>query len=448
MAGKSKSDSLTVLGLKKLIAEAQRAIASGEKTPPCKIACGFGLSLSVHSEHAGYWKLPYRLGGKQKTASLGVCNLAKPDLAIARDKAIKAKAMIADGIEPKIQKAKPATAEEDTFKSVALAWHNKTFQSGKWKAAHAATIMKRLNAEIFPTLGNRAVQSLRTLDLLAPLNVIVERGSIDLAKTCRQYITSILRYAVQTGRITQNPALDLAGAIVSRKSVHRPALPLSRLPELLERLANYKGSHIAKLATQFALLTGARSSEFRYARWDEFDFEKETWTIPEQRETIEGVKFSERGEKMNRERIIYLPRQAIEVLQAIRLINGKYKFVFNGQRKNTPISENTVNLVLQRMGYDTKKEVCLHGFRTMLVSSLNESGQFSPDAIERHIGHEGKDKIRGIYNRAAQYMAERRRLLQWWADYLDTLKAGFTAPDDFKPTTVSIHAPLLKIVAG
>lgn len=445
MAGKSKSDNLTALGLKKLIAEAQSAIASGEKAPPCKIACGFGLSLWIQSESAGYWKLPYRLDGKQKTASLGVCNLAKPDLAMARDKAIKAKALIAEGVEPRKSKIEPVE-EENTFKGVALAWHSKTLQSGVWKAAHAETILKRLHSELFPTLGRRSVQSLKTLDLLPPLNAIVERGAIDLAKTCRQYINSILRYAVQTGRITQNPALDLAGAIVTRKSVHRPALPLPRLPEFLERLANYKGSHIAKLATQFALLTGARSSEFRYARWGEFDFDQKTWTIPEQREPVEGVKFSERGEKMGRERVIYLSRQTVEVLQAIQAINGQCAFVFNGQIKGTPISENTVNLVLQRMGYDTKQEICLHGFRTMLVSSLNESGQFLPDAIERHIGHEGRDKIREIYNRAAQYMAERRRLLQWWADYLDAAKSGYIAPNEFTPETdTTPHT--LKIVA-
>jgi len=162
--------------------------------------------------------------------------------------------------------------------------------------------------------------------------------------------------------------------------------------------------------------------------------EKGIWTIPEEREAVEGIPNSTRGEKMRRERIIYLSRQAISIIKDMQVINGRSTFVFQGRKMGSPLSENTVNKALQKMGYDTTKDICLHGFRTMMVSSLNESNRFSRDAIERHIGHEGgsSNRVEQIYKRNALYLAERQRMLQWWADYLDANSAGkYIAPEDF-----------------
>ncbi|MBM5572245.1 tyrosine-type recombinase/integrase [Deefgea chitinilytica] len=449
MAGISKSDNLSVLALKKKIGQAQEYIASGLKSPPCKIACGFGLSLWVMGD-SGYWKLPYRYQGKQKTISLGVCNLSKPDLADARARALKAKEMLADGVEPttakKAREEKVAAElyqQENTFEAVARAWHKKEVKSGTWIPSHAERIMKRLIADIFPIIGNRAVDSLATHDLLQPLTFVAQRGTYNLAKAYRQYITVIMRYAVQIGRIKSNPALDLQGAIPTRKPVNRPALPLSELAELMSRINAYQGLVTVKTATKFALLTGARSSEFRFARWTEFDLDKAIWTIPGEREEVEGVPNSVRGEKMRRERIIYLSHQAIELITLLRKLNGDAVFVFQGRKLGTPISENTVNNMLKKIGYNTASDICLHGFRTMMVSSLNESNRFSRDAIERHIGHEGGsgNRVEQIYKRNALYLAERQRMLQWWADYLDANSQGrYIPPDEFSNAAIGMQA--------
>ncbi|WP_273432266.1 integrase arm-type DNA-binding domain-containing protein [Chitinibacter tainanensis] len=457
MAGKSKSDTLTVAELKSTIKAEQLAIDSGEAKAPRKIACGFGLQLWVMggAGTALYWRLPYRYAGKQKLLACGVCDPAKPDLSEARQRAREAKDLIAAGTDPnqarQEEKRAQIYAAANSFEAVALEWYAKELKGSGWTEDHAETILQRLKANVFPLIGSAPIESLKTRDLLHPLQLVAKRNALDLAKRLRQYITAVMRYAVQTGRIETNPAHDLQGAIATRKAKHHAALPLTRLAELVAKIDDYKGLQVAKLATRFALLTGARSSEFRFARWDEFDLAAGTWTIPEQRSEVDGVKFSGRGEKMSRERLIYLSRQTVALLQELRAINGRAVFVFEGQKRGAPISENTVNLVLRKLGYNTQQDICLHGFRTMMVSSLNESLQFTHDAIERHIGHEGKaregEAVAGIYKRKAQYLTERQRMLQWWADYLDASSKGpFIDPSEFKSEAIP-DAPKLRIVA-
>jgi len=393
---------------------------------------GGGLYLLVKKNGSKIWRFKYtKPSGKAGLLSFGAYPAV--GLADARTMREEIKALLARGIDPQEHKQQQIAASihtaVNTFESVALEWHAKELASSNWSEDHAGRIMQRINADLFPSIGKRPIESLKTRDLLIPLQLAVSRDVLDLAKRLRQYMTAIMRYAVQTGRIESNPALDLQGAVATRKTKHYPALPLSRLSELVQRIDNYNtGSHVAKYAPLFALLTGARSSEFRFSRWGEFDLTTSIWTIPEEREAVAGVKFSDRGEKMSRERVIYLSRQTVLLLQSLQEINGQSAFVFQGQKRGTPISENTVNLTLRKLGYNTQQDVCLHGFRTMMVSSLNESTQFTPDAIERHIGHESSNEIRGIYNRNAQYFAERQRMLQWWADYIDQLSAGYYIP--------------------
>ncbi|AMC36624.1 tyrosine-type recombinase/integrase [Janthinobacterium sp. B9-8] len=396
---------------------------------------GGGLYLLIKKNGSKIWRLKYtKPSGKAGLLSFGAYPVV--GLADARTMREEIKTLLAQGIDPQEHKQQQSTVAiltaVNSFKSVALEWHAKELASSNWSEDHAARVMQRMNADLFPSIGKRPITSLKTRDLLVPLQLAVARGVLDLAKRLRQYMTAIMRYAVQTGRIDSNPAIDLQGAVATRKTQHYPALPLPRLSELVQHIHNYKGSLITRYATRFALLTGARSSEFRFSHWAEFDLSTGVWTIPEEREAVVGVKFSQRGEKMSRERIIYLSRQTVELLELLRAINGQSLFVFQGQKHGTPISENTVNLTLRKLGYDTERDVCLHGFRTMMVSSLNESAQFTSDAIERHIGHKGSNEIRGIYNRNAQYLAERQRMLQWWADYIDELKTGdYITPEGF-----------------
>jgi integrase len=392
---------------------------------------GGGLYLLIKKNGSKIWHCKYtKPNGKAGLLSFGAYPVM--GLADARSMREEVKALLARGIDPQEHKQQQNIAAVlgavNSFESVALEWHAKEMASSNWSVDHAGRIMQRITTDLFPSIGKRPIESLKTRDLLIPLQLAVARDVLDLAKRLRQYMTAIMRYAVQTGRIDSNPALDLQGAVATRKTKHYPALPLPRLSELVQRIAHYSGSHVAKYATRFALLTGARSSEFRFSRWAEFDLVAGIWTIPEEREAVAGVKFSDRGEKMSRERVIYLSRQTVALLESLQAINGRSAFVFQGQKHNTPISENTVNLTLRKLGYDTQQDVCLHGFRTMMVSSLNESTQFTSDAIERHIGHESGNEVRGIYNRNAQYLAERQRMLQWWADYIDQLSAGYYIP--------------------
>lgn len=396
---------------------------------------GGGLYLIITANRKR-WCYRYGLNGKMQKQWLG--DYPKITLAQARKIRNDSLNLVEAGKDPRAEKqaAKIAAniSQANTFEAIALEWHAKELASGTWIPSHADRIMKRLKTDIFPIIGHRAIDSLETRDLLHPLTLVTQRGTYNLAKAYRQYITVIMRFAVQTGRIKTNPALDLQGAIPTRKAINRPALPLNKLDDLMSRLIAYNGLKTIKVATLFALLTGARSSEFRFARWNEFDLKKGIWTIPAEREAVEGIPHSTRGEKMHRERIIYLSRQTLNLINQLWTLNSRSIFVFQGRKIGSPLSENTVNKVLQTIGYDTTKDICLHGFRTMMVSSLNESNRFSREAIERHIGHEGGsgNRVEQIYKRNALYLAERQRMLQWWADYLDANSNGkYIAPEEF-----------------
>lgn len=224
-----------------------------------------------------------------------------------------------------------------------------------------------------------------------------------------------MRYASQSGIITYNPAVDMAGALTKVKRQHRPALPLNQISELLERINLYKGQPLTRLAVKLTLLIFIRSSELRFARWPEIDFKKAMWTIPAERTPIEGVRYSHRGSKMRTEHLAPLSRQALDILKQIHSISGEFELVFTGDHNPwKPMSENTVNSALRLMGYDTKVDVCGHGFRTMACSLLIESGLWSRDAVERQMSHQERNGVRAAYIHKAEHLEERRLMLQWW----------------------------------
>lgn len=300
---------------------------------------------------------------------------------------------------------------------------------------------------LFPTLGARPVSELKTRDLKAPLKVAEGRDTLETASRLRQYITSILRMAVQQGLIDINPANDLHGSTATRKTVHRPALPMERLPELLARLDTYRGRPLTRLAVQITLQVFIRSSELRFARWDEVDFARALWTIPAERQAIEGVKHSGRGAKMGTSHLVPLSRQALALLERVHQLTGRFELIFPGDHSYwKPMSENTVNAALRRMAYDTGAEVCGHGFRAMACSALMESGLWSRDAVERKMSHQERNGVRAAYIHKAEHLEERRLMCQWWSDYLDAIQGGFITPYDFaNQATVSRNVVRLKI---
>jgi len=395
-----------------------------------KVTDGQGMFLLVKPSGAKYWRFQYRFSGKQKVLALGVYPTIS--LADARRKRDEARKLISNGIDPSEKKKEDKIEQSGalTFEAVARNWHA---NNKKWSEDHSKRVLKSLEDNLFPFIGKRNIADLKTRDLLAPVRTVEMSGRIEVASRLQQRTTAIMRYAVQSGLLDYNPAQEMAGAVATAKRIHRPALNFDRIPELLGHIECYKGRKLTKLAVQLTLLVFIRSSELRFARWSEIDFESAMWTIPAERDPLPGVKHSHRGSKMHTPHLVPLSRQSLKVLEEIREISGDRELVFIGDHDpRKPMSENTVNKALRAMGYDTKVDVCGHGFRTMACSSLIESGLWTKDAVERQMSHVERNSVRAAYIHKAEHLDERRLMLQWWADYLDILQVRYVSPFDFK----------------
>lgn len=397
---------------------------------PFKLTDGQGMHLLINPNGSKYWRLQYRFGGKQKVLALGVYPMVS--LGEARRKRDEAKKLVSEGIDPSEKKKadKIEQSEALTFEAVARDWH--TACKRKWSDSHSERVLKSMEDGLFTAIGKRKISELNTRDLIAPIKAVEASGRLEVASRLQQRTTAVMRYAVQNGLIDYNPAQDMSGAITVAKRTHRPALPFDRFSELLERIESFKGRKLTKLVVKLTLLIFIRSSELRFARWSEIDFENAMWTIPGEREPLPGVKHSHRGSKMKTPHLVPLSRQALELLKAIREISGECDLVFIGDHDfRKPMSENTVNKALRAMGYDTTVEVCGHGFRAMACSALIESGKWSRDAVERQMSHQERNSVRAAYIHKAEHLDERRLMLQWWADYLDETTKRRIAPFDF-----------------
>ena len=257
---------------------------------------GDGMSLLVKPNGSKYWRFRFRFGGKQHLMAFGVY----PDvsLADARKKREEARKLVAAGIDPREHKRavkEEQTKEIITFEKVAREW---LITNQKWSEDHANRVKRSLEDNIFPAIGTRNITELGTRDLLIPIKAVETSGRLEVASRLQQRTTAIMRYAVQSGLIDYNPAQEMAGAVASSNRQHRPALELKRIPELLQKIDGYTGRPLTRWATELTLLIFIRSSELRFARWSELDFETSMWTIPPEREPIPGVKHSQRGSKM------------------------------------------------------------------------------------------------------------------------------------------------------
>lgn len=394
-----------------------------------KLTDGSGMHLLVHPNGSKYWRLQYRFDGKQKMLALGVY----PDvsLADARTRRDDARKLLANNIDPGDKKKSDKIEQEEarTFEQLAVEWHA---TNKKWSEEHSRRVLKSLEDNLFPAIGKRNIADLKTRDLLAPIKAVELSGRLEVASRLQQRTTAIMRYAVQSGLLDYNPAQEMVGAVASSNRQHRPALQLKRIPELLRRIDSYTGRPLTRLAVELTLLVFIRSSELRFARWSEIDFETSMWTIPAEREAIEGVKHSQRGSKMRTPHLVPLSHQALAILKDVYKLSGDRDFVFIGDHDHRkPMSENTVNKALRVMGYDTKVEVCGHGFRTMACSSLIESGLWSRDAVERQMSHMERNSVRAAYIHKAEHLDERRLMLQWWADFLEANRESEVSPYDF-----------------
>lgn len=402
-----------------------------------KLTDGFGMFLRVTPKGSKYWQMAYRFEGKQKLFSIGVYPAVS--LSDARQRRDEARRLLAQGIDPNAKKqaeVKELKAKRDNtrcFRTVAKAWFS---TKTKWSDDYGDAVWKRLETYVFPVIGDKDVAELDTGDLLVPVKKVEALGYLEVAMRIQQYITAILRHAVQQKLIRHNPAYDMEGAVQKPQTEHRPALELEEIPQLLNKIAEYKGRRLTILAIQLNLMIFIRSSELRFARWTEIDFKSKLWVIPEQREAIENVKHSTRGAKMKRKHFVPLCKQAMKILKEIRQLTYEEGqddgLIFTGCYDSfKPMSENTINKALRNMGYDTKQDICGHGFRTLACSALIESGLWSEDAVELQMSHKESNSVRAAYTHKAKHLDQRRLMLQWWADFLDANSNHMVRPFEF-----------------
>lgn len=374
------------------------------KAKSYKIADGEGLFLVIMPSGSKYWRLKYFFLGKEKLLALGV--YPEIGLADARERRAQARKVLAAGNDPgeakKEAKRVAILKSANSFETVAREWYEK--RKHEWSEATAKLMHDRMEQNILPKLGPRPVTEITSPEVLDMLRVVENRGALELAQRVAQMIGQIFRYAIATGRAERNPVPDLRGALKTPVVKHRAYLPEKELPLFLKNLKAYDGGLQTKLALQFLILTFVRTTELRGAEWQEIDWEKAEWRIPAERM------------KMKELHIVPLARQTLAVLKELKAITGFRQHIFpNEQKPGTFMSENTMLFALYRMGYHSR--VTAHGFRSTASTILNEHG-FRGDMIERQLAHDEWNSVRAAYNHA-QYLSERREMMQWWADYLD-----------------------------
>lgn len=383
---------------------------------PRKLADGGGLFVLVTPAGGKLWRLKYRFVGKEKLLAFG----AYPEVTLARARELRddAKRALADGVDPGAakQEAKRAALEASisSFEAVALEWHGK--KSRRWAKRTADKALVHLKDYVFPEIGRLPVAGVKASQVLAMLRKVEAKGIAYTATRLREMCGQIFRYAVATERAEDNPAAHLLGAMEKPATRHRPAITERR--EFGEFLRDLRGATrfepITRYATYFALLTFVRAQEFRYARWEEIDFEAREWKVPAQRMKV--------GKSLPAH-TVPLSDQVITLLTELRDLTGHTAWLFpkaKGYGEAEVISENSVGKMLNNLGYQGRQ--CAHGFRASARSILSEQG-WSVEAMERQLDHKEANGTVAAYARA-QHLPERRRMMQAWADTCDALEAG------------------------
>jgi integrase len=372
---------------------------------------GGGLFLHVNAV-GRYWRMKYRHAGKEKLLSFGV--YPEVGLSEARKRRDTARTILRAGGDPGAVKRERKVADKvsaaNTFDAIAFEWLKQ--QKPRMAAATLAKAKWTLDDLVSPWIGDRPIAEIDAPEILRVLRRIEERGAHETAHRTKQRCGQIFRYAIATGRAKHDPTGDLRGALAPVVSKSRAAITdPDKVGELLRAIDGYGGGLVARSALKLAPLVFVRPGELRHAEWAEFDLEGAVWRIPAGKM------------KMREEHIVPLPPQAVAILRELFPLTGRGDYVFPGERSTSrPMSENTVNAALRRMGFD-KDTMTGHGFRALASTRLNEMG-WAPDVIERQLAHAERNKVRAAYNRA-QYLGERRKMMTTWADYLDALRSSF-----------------------
>lgn len=379
---------------------------------PLRLWDSGGLYLEVSPTGAKLWRFKYRFNGKEKLLALGKWNVVS--LAEAREGRDSAKRLLARGIDPGVQRKEQKRDARDraanSFEAVAREWYGK--HALTWVVSHSTDVLRRLERNLFPDLGGRPIAEITAPELLAAVRKIEDRGAHDLAHRVLQVASQVFRYGVATGRCERDPGPDLRGALTPHKAKNQAAVKPDELPALLRAMFDYDkiGDRQTALALRLLALTFVRTGELIGAQWSEFhlDDKSPVWIIPAERM------------KMRNEHVVPLSTQAIAVLGELRALARKSDYVVPGRNGDIPISNNTMLFALYRLGY--KRRMTGYGFRAVASTILNESG-LRPDVIERQLAHCERNDVRGAYNRA-EYLAERTRMMQQYADMLDAMAAG------------------------
>jgi len=372
---------------------------------------GGGLYLLITPSGGKLWRLKYRFEGNPKLLALG----AYPEISLAdaRQRRDEARKQVAKGIDPgALRKAQKQadTVETETFEVIAREWHTKF--SHTWTPGHAVKIMSRLENDLFPWLGKRPISEIKAPELLTTLRRVESRGALESAHRIKTIAGQVMRYAVATGRAERDPSADLKGALPRPNKKHHAAItdPKDVAP-LLRAIDGYQGDFITRCALKLAPMLFVRPGELRQAEWAEFDLDEAAWNIPASKM------------KMKEPHLVPLCSQAVEILTELKELTGTSRYVFPSLRSFArPMSNNTINAALRRMGYDGDT-MTGHGFRALARTILDEVLQVNPYVIEAQLAHKVPDPLGRAYNRTT-HLSERRRMMQKWADYLDGLKEG------------------------
>jgi integrase len=387
------------------------AVANAKpRQKPYKLADERGMYLLVKPDGARWWRFDYRRPGtgKRNTLSLGVF----PDVSLrqARDRRDDARRLLADAIDPGDKRKAEQQATAESFEAIAREWHAK-FSTTR-TPGHAARIRRRFEVDVFPWIGGKPIAKLTAPDVLSVLRRIEARGAIETAHRTRGDCGQVMRYAVATGRAQSDVTRDLRGALAEVTPKHHASITdPDRIGELLRAIDGFAGTFPVRCALRLAALTFVRPGELRQAEWKEIDLDAAEWSIPAARM------------KTRQPHLVPLSTQAIAILSELWPLTGKGRYVFPGARdRKRPMSNVTVNAALRRMGYD-RDTMTGHGFRAMARTVLDEVLGFRPDYIEHQLAHAVRDPNGRAYNRTA-HLAERRKMMQSWADYLDGLRAS------------------------
>ena len=389
-------------------------VAKNAKTKPdgkpAKYTDGGGLHLLV-MKSGKYWRYDYTHEGKRKTLAVGVY----PDVGLkaARDKHQQAREQLANGVDPSEQK-QAARAEllakvENSFEAIAREWHKK--YSHTWTDGHAEHISKRLERDIFPFVGNKPIDGIEAPDILKCLRRVEERGTVDTAHRIKTDIGQVFRYAVASGKATRDPTPALKGALAPVQSKRFPAITNpTEVGELLRAIAEYHGDYKTISALKLCAYLFQRPGELRAMEWAEINFETSVWEIPAERM------------KKRKDHIVPLSRQALAILEELRPLTGRFKYVFPAKTDITkPMNKNTLPHAIHIMGFDNDT-MTAHGFRALASTRLYEMG-FHSDLIEKQLAHSVGNAVRRAYDRS-QHIEQRTTMMQQWADYLDSLRDG------------------------